>query len=337
MFCLNNPKILIIRLLEACNAGCFMCDFAFSKNGYRFSLADLINLTKQPQFSNIRLVRFTGGEPLLMPDFPAHVSHLRGRDVLSSVITNGWHLRDCVQKLVSAGLDQIVVSIDGPDSSSHDKFRNLSGLFDRIVDGIEALKAAPRGPQIRVNTVVGRHNIGRLPELWDLMNRLGIDQWSLIPLKRQDGAWGTMSLEQMRKGVSRFGIHVKNSKLVDRAFVPKILGYGLDLFGRNDVEVSRLWQENRNIVPLGDCRLVDQVRYYVPKEGVVFPCNCVPHRSDADQNYEEFSPVSISDLGLTCVRDRLRTQGHVTCRGCEPVNAALADGLIDLDDDPLGF
>lgn len=334
---MSNPRILIIRLLEACNAGCFMCGFSFSKDSFRFTLDDLEALTSQGQFSSIKLVRFTGGEPLLIPNLADYVSLLRSKGVRTSVITNGWHLPARSQQLIEAGIDHVIVSIDGHDANSHDKFRRLPGLFDQIALGIHALKASSQGVVMRVNTVVGRHNIKTLPLLWDLLVQLKVDQWSLIPLKRQEGAWGTMTLEQMRVAVTDLANRVRETKQKKGPTAPHVLGYGLHLFGRTDEEMKLLWHDSRNIAPRGVCRLVDQVRYYVPKEGIIFPCNCVPHRSDAAQSHEKFDRQSLTHQGLTNARNRLRAYGHAHCRGCEPVNAALADGEIDLDHDPLGF
>lgn len=36
----TRDKYLFIRILEACNADCFMCDFALSRDEYRFSVEE---------------------------------------------------------------------------------------------------------------------------------------------------------------------------------------------------------------------------------------------------------------------------------------------------------
>src|ERR1700736_3189106 len=61
----NRKKYLFIRLLEACNADCFMCEYALSPDRYRFTLAEFRNLLPSARTFGVGFVRFTGGEPLL--------------------------------------------------------------------------------------------------------------------------------------------------------------------------------------------------------------------------------------------------------------------------------
>lgn len=39
-----RDRYLFIRILEACNADCFMCDFALSRDTFRFSREDFDDL-----------------------------------------------------------------------------------------------------------------------------------------------------------------------------------------------------------------------------------------------------------------------------------------------------
>lgn len=40
----ERHRYLFIRVLEACNADCFMCEFALSRDTYRFSPEDFAEL-----------------------------------------------------------------------------------------------------------------------------------------------------------------------------------------------------------------------------------------------------------------------------------------------------
>lgn len=324
-------KILIIRLLEACNAGCFMCDFARSRNEYRFTVDDAHAICEELAQTDCRLVRFTGGEPLMVDDLEDILRQFSSSGYLTSLITNGWYLPSKGLLLSSVGLSQVIVSMDGSTAATHDRFRQLPGLFEHCVAGIRSLTAYAPDMLIRVNTVVGPHNLRELGQLYELLTDLGVHQWSIIPLKRPNGSWGYSSLDVLKKEYEAF-----QQKIVVGSG-PRLLGHSSCWAGRNENELEQFFRSRRNITPHGLCSLVDVVRYYTPRDGIVYPCNCVPHRLGALSLGETRTPTSWSEFGLLDSRAWLREHGPDFCGGCEPVNAALGEGLINLDSDPLGF
>lgn len=324
-------KVLIIRLLEACNAGCFMCGFAFSKDSYRFTVEDAHDLCNEIRGTGLKVVRFTGGEPLVLDDVAQIVFTFAQEDYKTSIITNGWYLFDKVELLRDAGLAQIIVSIDGSKPVTHDRYRRLPGLFHRCERGIAELKK--QAPEIvtRVNTVVGSHNLGELSDLYSLLAEWGVDQWSIIPLKQANGAWKHTSIDELKDAYSIFQIRVESQA------GPRLLGHSKYWAGRDEQEFNRFINTQQNITPRDLCRLVDVVRYYTPKEGLVYPCNCIPHRDGAVDFSETRTSSSWGDNGLVDARNWLRVHGPQSCKGCEPLNAALGEGRIDLDEDLFGF
>lgn len=334
---MTEPKVLIIRLLEACNAGCFMCGFAFSEDKFRFGLDDLKSLiTHLPD--SIQVIRFTGGEPLMMESLPLMISAIKTSNRKSSIITNGWWLAEKVKDISEQGLNQVITSIDGPDSRSHDRFRRLPGLFDRLVRGLEFAKRHAPDIRLRVNTVIGPHNISVLPDMWHLLQDLKVDQWSLIPLKRAEKSWGGLSQKDVDTATQILHSFMQQYQTgaPDQHF-PAFVGNSHTPFGRNRSEQDRFLKEGRNIAPTKMCQLVDQVRYFTPKDQRVYPCNCLPHRGEDGDFFELAKDETFTEKGLVRVRNWLREKGPEVCKGCEPANAALGDGNIDLDEDVFGF
>src|SRR5205807_2883960 len=289
-----RPRVLIIRLLEACNAGCFMCSFANSSDSYRFGLAEIQRLLSWIRDSDIRVVRFTGGEPLMLLELPCIVREVKRTGRLTSIITNGWALPERANDLVEAELDQIIVSLDGSNAAAQDRFRKLPGLFDRIVTGLRRISTLCPAIRLRVNTVVGPHNIRQLPAMLELLSDLRIEQWSLIPIKRDDRGFAARSLDEQL-----VALRVFQKALAARGNIgPKIIGPGAELLGRSSTEQEALWATGSNMTPNRVCNLVDIVRYYTPKDGLVYPCNCVPHREGQSKTSEVATPRSFSEQGL---------------------------------------
>lgn len=324
------PEILLIRVLEACNAGCFMCAFASSNDNYRFSLADAEHLVVDLIDSNIQVIRLTGGEPLLLPDIEAMIRTLSRTSARTSIITNGYLLPEATWILESP-LDQIVVSLDGASAATHDRFRRLPGLFDRCFDGLKSI-AQNSAIRLRVNTVVGVHNLDELPGIFDLLCELGVHQWSLIPIKRDSGAWVSRTEEAYRQAAAAL-----ETRVASRPVKPEFVGWSHTWLGRDSEEVRRLASIGRPMTPRGTCSVVDRVVYYTPREGLVFPCNCVPHRLAGREMSRAWDPGVLRAEGDWPAREWLRTNGSATCDGCEPANAALGEKLLDLGVDGFEF
>ena len=106
-----RDRYLFIRILEACNADCFMCDFALSRDTFRFSVDEFTRMLGQAREHGVRYVRFTGGEPLMHPDVVELVRTGTEHGMRMSIITNGMLLPRMARRLVEAGLAQIIVCL----------------------------------------------------------------------------------------------------------------------------------------------------------------------------------------------------------------------------------
>lgn len=326
----SEPKVLIIRLLEACNAGCFMCSFQFSKDEFRFSVEEAKHIINNIKKSKIQLVRFTGGEPLIHEQIFDIIQLFSNNNIKTSLITNGGKLPQSFEALQRAGLSQVIVSLDAADEK-HDRFRQYPGLFQSICQGLSLLRDNNSSIRTRVNTVAGPHNYKDLPRLYDLLSELKVSDWSIIPLKTEKGAWGYNKSNEIREAHKSFVDHVT------RHTGPRLLGYSLNWIGKDETEINNYLEGLKNIAPSGKCNLVTQVRYYVPKTREYYTCNCVSHRENGASLSQPWGDDALTAAGLGEHGRWLYDNGHHECKGCEPVNAALAENKIDLIEDPFGY
>ena len=124
-------------------------------------------------------VAFMGlGEPLLHPRFLEMVRLAKERGLRAEVTTNALLLDDAMAAgLLEAGLDQLVVSIDGANAEAFGRVRSGASL-ERVVENVRRLHDA-RGPnygpgtQIGVEFVAMRSNVDELPGLGRLAAQLG--------------------------------------------------------------------------------------------------------------------------------------------------------------------
>ncbi|HEY5388647.1 MAG TPA: radical SAM protein [Thermoleophilia bacterium] len=124
-------------------------------------------------------IAFMGlGEPLLHPRFLDMVRLARARGLRTEVTTNALLLDDeMAGGLLAAGLDQLVVSIDGASAEAFGRVRSGASL-ERVVENVGRLHDR-RGPNYGPGTRIGiefvamRSNVGELPGLNRLAAQLG--------------------------------------------------------------------------------------------------------------------------------------------------------------------
>jgi MoaA/NifB/PqqE/SkfB family radical SAM enzyme len=113
------------------------------------------------------------GEPLLNPDFFKMVKHCKNRGIDVSTFTNGTLItEDVATEIVSSGLKELWISIDGATAETYEDIRP-GASFDRVLRGIELIVSARRtkkGNQLRLGLwfIAMERNIHELPLLVEL-------------------------------------------------------------------------------------------------------------------------------------------------------------------------
>ncbi|MGH3936177.1 MAG: radical SAM protein [Pseudonocardiaceae bacterium] len=204
--------VLYFKLFDDCNARCTMCT-CWELPRTRRDTEYYLDMLERLLLLRPAAVRFTGGEPLLLPGLPALVERAAHTGARVSVITNGRLLRSKAIQLADAGCVEIVLSLDavGP---MHDQIRATPGLFEHCMRGIDALSET--GLAYGVNTVVQRAGIKDLPALAELL-LTGPTQprwWHLIPVRDYPDLTPTAAqqaelqqkLPAMRESIAEHGI-----------------------------------------------------------------------------------------------------------------------------------
>jgi len=117
-----------------------------------------------------------GGEPLLRQDLGRLCRSSHENGMMTTVITNGFLLPDRAHE-IGREVQCIIVSLDYPDSTGHDSFRGMPGLFARAVEGIEALKSMNSPEKIVINCLLHRGNENMMEQMADLARSLGVSLW----------------------------------------------------------------------------------------------------------------------------------------------------------------
>ena len=142
------------------------------------------------EFPSLHTMAFWGiGEPLAHPEIVNMVALAHEMGLKTEVITNGHLLaRDVARGFIEAGLDSLVVSLDGTTQTSYEAVR-LGGDLMRVDENIMEMNRI-RASMHRNNPIVGmefvmmRSNIDQIPYLAEkarLMNASFIVLSNLLP------------------------------------------------------------------------------------------------------------------------------------------------------------
>jgi radical SAM protein with 4Fe4S-binding SPASM domain len=126
------------------------------------------------------LVVFTGGDPLKRPDLFNILDRSVRLGFRTTVTPSATPLltRAAVARFRDSGVARMAVSLDGPDKSVHDGFRGVDGSFARTISALHF--ASKIGLETQVNTTVGRHNVGRLAQIAELVGASKARLWSVF-------------------------------------------------------------------------------------------------------------------------------------------------------------
>ena len=122
-------------------------------------------------------VSFTGGEPLLHPDFAALVDALAQRGVAWRMASNGWHVKRLAALVERHPAQLVRLSLSGATRATHDHDRGR-GSFDRVLQSLAVLTS--RRVPAALSLVLDRRTIGELHEAFALATALGVVSLSYI-------------------------------------------------------------------------------------------------------------------------------------------------------------
>jgi len=95
--------------------------------------------------------------------------------------TNGHFFTDeTARKTVESGLDRLIVSMDGLDQETYEKYR-VGGDLNKLLEGLERLlywkkKLKASRPFVVLQFIVMKQNQHQMKELKELATKLGVDQ-----------------------------------------------------------------------------------------------------------------------------------------------------------------
>ncbi len=175
---ISRLPILLLNVHENCNCRCVMCDIWQREDGRELDLARLAGQRESIQRLGVRQVVLTGGEPLLHRNFEGLCLFLRDCGVRTTLLTTGLLLAKRAE-IVSSLIDEIIVSLDGPEEV-HDQVRRVKGAFHLIETGVHEIRKRQPALSIHARSTVQKANHACLRQTVASARRLSFDSISFL-------------------------------------------------------------------------------------------------------------------------------------------------------------
>ncbi|MBI4551948.1 MAG: radical SAM protein [Candidatus Latescibacteria bacterium] len=171
--------VLVLFPHSRCNCRCVMCDiWKDNANVRELSVDEIDRRMSEFRRLGVRWVMLTGGEALMHSDLFSLCRLFRKDGIRVTIHSTGLLMGKYADQIVSACSDAIV-SLDG-SRAVHDRVRDVPRAFDRLVEGVRAVKT--RRPEFRVTArcVIQKLNYHDLSGTITAAKDMGLDQVSFL-------------------------------------------------------------------------------------------------------------------------------------------------------------
>ncbi|HEY2799605.1 MAG TPA: radical SAM protein [Chthoniobacterales bacterium] len=174
-------RVVQLHPLLRCNLRCRHCYSTSSPAQHRsLSLEKLSATLDVLRAEGFNAASISGGEPLLYPELPELLQHIRELDMIATVTTNAMLLDDKRAAMLQRETNLVAVSLDG-QPESHNRVRSHPLAFERMVKGVARLKAA--GVPFGFIFTLTLHNLHELAWVADFAVAQGAGLLQVHPLE----------------------------------------------------------------------------------------------------------------------------------------------------------
>ena len=180
----GEPFAISIEPTTSCNLRCPECPSglrSFSRPTGMLDFDHFKNIIDQFTSNLSYLILYFQGEPFLNPDFFKFIRYACIKKIYTVTSTNAHFLNDDrARETIESGLDKIIISIDGTDQNTYEKYR-IGGNYNKVLEGIQNLlywkkKLNKQNPIVAIQFLVFKFNQHQISEIKELHKKLSTDQ-----------------------------------------------------------------------------------------------------------------------------------------------------------------
>ena len=186
---LHALPVVVLMPHSRCNCRCVMCDiWKGNRDRRELGREDLEPHLESFRRLGVRWVVLSGGEALMHSNLWTLCELLAEHGIKITLLSTGLLLRRHAAEVVR-WCDEVIVSLDG-SREVHDAIRRVPRAYEKLADGIAALREVELGSrQRRANatrfpvtgrSVLQRENFRDLPNIVDAAREVGLDRISFL-------------------------------------------------------------------------------------------------------------------------------------------------------------
>jgi len=157
-----------------CNLRCKHCYCSFDPSKKELSSDEIYRIIDEAADAGCIWFTFSGGEPLIRPDFLGIYTHAKKKGMLISLFTNATLITpEIADYFLKYPPHEIEISLYGATKETYESVTGVSGSFDCCMQGIRLL--AERKMRFMLKTMVltlNRHELGMMK---NFANNLGVE------------------------------------------------------------------------------------------------------------------------------------------------------------------
>ena len=168
--------VVVWNSTRTCNLKCRHCYMSSDAKKYN----DELSTEEAKRFIddlaefNVPVLLFSGGEPLIRPDFFELTAYTAEKGVRPTLSTNGTLITpEVAQRIKDIGVGYVGISLDGLQDVN-DQFRGMDGAFAAAMQGIKNCVAVDQ--RVGLRFTINHHNIEELENIFDFIERENIDR-----------------------------------------------------------------------------------------------------------------------------------------------------------------
>ncbi|WP_455280933.1 radical SAM protein [[Eubacterium] cellulosolvens] len=338
------PAVVVWNFTNKCNLNCLHCyqnSSPTSPDNEELSTKESLVIVDHLVDSGVVALDFSGGEPLLRPDFFEIAQQAIEAGMICSISTNGTLISEkTAKKLVEIGINGVTISIDSITPKIHDEFRRTPGSFQKAIEGIK--NCATAGIQeIIVATTLTKFSLPELTQILELAKQLGATRYyvsRILPVGRG------VQLEHL--DVSPMELKNVLKWLSKRLYESVTLGEGIPCLARGMAYFTRQCYNHSGgtVIPVGEVltgyeltnlkhfetRFADFLNRFADRfgacgagitycglspEGDVLPCAPATHIRLGNLKEQNLEDIWVNNEILQYLRQRDKIQG--SCGQCK--------------------
>jgi len=314
-----SMPVLVLMPHSRCNCRCVMCDIWKSNhNKKEISPEVLQGHIEAFRKLGVKRVALSGGEALMHTNLWNLCEQLHAIGIKISLLSTGILLRVHAPEIVKH-CDDVIVSLDG-SREVHNAIRNIPSAFEKLEEGVHALKAIDEMFPVTGRCVLQKLNFRDLHDIVSTAKQLGFDQISFLAADVSSTAFNHVQgwNDEKADGITlTLGEVDEFEEIIKQSFIDFKYEYRHKFIAESQEKMQGLVQYYRAIIgmaafPAQKCN-APWVSAVIESNGEVMPCFFhQPYGNISDGSFEEI----INSVKAVSFRKNLNVKKDEICKKC---------------------